>query len=293
MSESNHTMLMKRIGTSAVPEEKANQFKPEVCRNAGLVNVAPSPLVEKSDKLGPQYFSNNLDTGTKHEDNVRLLKVADISDAIELSVAASEALLIHEVMESGSTTKSLSASAILEVALRVKQARLEGFKEALKFSHEESSDIDCLSDLDESTMADAYEEVGLSISPVAQHDCDSISQVKDTYAIENCGSDDKLIYEEHGTPGVDSSDIFTKQKSKDIKSYGIQSKEDLALESFSSDRRKKCIDDLAQGLETSCVAVDVNSMLNCSIQENPDISSTKKVEIHFLRDVGLSFLFQS
>lgn len=211
----------------------------------------------------------------KNKDNVRRLKVADISDAVELLVAASEALLIHELVESESTTKSLSPSAIVDVALRVKQARMEDFKNSLNLAHDESSDSDCLSDMDDSTMEDAYKEVGLSVSAVTQCDCDSISLVKDTYATKNCGSVGKCIYKGHETLGFDSADISTKQKLSESKSYCIQSKAHLVLESFDNGSRKKHIS-LAQGLETSR-EVGVDSILNYAIQENTDISSTYKV----------------
>ncbi|KAF3434232.1 hypothetical protein FNV43_RR25335 [Rhamnella rubrinervis] len=60
--------------------------------------------------------------------SVKYHKDANISEAVELSTAASEALVIHETMKSDS--EALEAAAVLEVALRVKQARLDCLEHA-------------------------------------------------------------------------------------------------------------------------------------------------------------------
>ncbi|KAK1277302.1 hypothetical protein QJS04_geneDACA003612 [Acorus gramineus] len=93
----------------------------------------------------------------------------DVSNAVELAVAASEALTISELFNSG---EILQAKSILEVALRVKQARNEYIADALGV---EIDECDHLSELDEETMADAYEDVGISCTQVVVAASDHLS----------------------------------------------------------------------------------------------------------------------
>lgn len=256
---------------SIFPEEKAKKYKLKASQDADSTYL-PTSLLPKSDNLSPQYTRNNLDNGTKHGDHVKLVEVDDITAAVELSIAASEALLIHEMIDSGQTESSLSASAILEVALRVKQARVECYIEASNIVDEETSDIDYLSDLDDSTMKDAYEEVGLTICALHLPGSDlNISQVRDTYSLENKEGDEKLYREDLDGLGVDSADISTKQRPQDFASFGIQLKGNNAFEPFDDVKQKNLSDDFSLGPEPSDIAFDVN------VPETPENVSTTKV----------------
>jgi hypothetical protein len=98
----------------------------------------------------------------KEKSKVECFKNDDISDAVELSIAASEALVIHDLVKTESISETLS-TAVLEIALRVKQARLEGSEDGILSSSVESDCSDSLSDLNDFLMEDAYEDIGLPV----------------------------------------------------------------------------------------------------------------------------------
>lgn len=97
---------------------------------------------------------------------------ADANDAVELSIAASEAMVISEMVKSTLQSEHLPAAAILEIALRVKQARKECSSDILEdvsaYPSDEPGENDLLSDLDENTMADACDDVGISLTQIAE-----------------------------------------------------------------------------------------------------------------------------
>ena len=251
-----------------------------------------------------------MDNGAKSEDHVKPVEVDDITAAVKLSIAASEALLIHEIIDSGQTTNSLSASAILEVALHVKQARLEGYIEASNIMHEETSDVDYLSDLDDSMMKGAYEDVGLNLCDFHLPSSDlNISQVNDTYSLENCNGDEKMDYEDAHRLGVNSADLVTKLQPNDSTCFGIPPKRNDAIKQpedstcfglplkgndalvpFDNVKQKKFSKDLSQGPRTLDIASDMNVLETPEIisttnvvEETPGIiSTTKVVEINIL-----------
>ncbi|XP_004514094.1 uncharacterized protein [Cicer arietinum] len=99
----------------------------------------------------------------KEKPKVKCFKSDDISDAVELSIAASEALVIHDLVKTESVSETLNTEVVLEIALRVKQARLEGLEDIFLSSSVESDCSDSLSDLNDFLMEDAYEDIGLPI----------------------------------------------------------------------------------------------------------------------------------
>lgn len=172
-----------------------------------------------------------------------------IKDAIELAVAASEALTIHDVLKDDEPTLELSAasSVVLEAAIRVKKARLEELRETLTSSIEESNEIDFdfCSDPDELTMADAYEDVGLT---VANNHSDlsaygSISHVKDSFASESYISNAKQKCNDHGGLDVDS----LKQQHKQV--------------------TKEHVEYVALGIENADLACDIDPVFSCSVEQ--------------------------
>ncbi|EYU26927.1 hypothetical protein MIMGU_mgv1a0197462mg, partial [Erythranthe guttata] len=132
--------------------------------NAGAVNMCPTAELLKLDE------------------DVDFAEASD--DAVELCIAASEALAINEVVEGDSFVKSSSALAILEASLQVKQARLEVWKNNLSGSIDVLSEIDNLSDLDDIIMGSAYEDTGIHFDELLGNEL-SVSQVKDTFDSAN------------------------------------------------------------------------------------------------------------
>ncbi|KAJ7949399.1 BRCT domain-containing protein [Quillaja saponaria] len=74
--------------------------------------------------------------------------------------------------KTGPVSETLPTAALLEASLRMKQARMEGLEECFQQPIENCEWSDSLSDLNDFSMADAYEDVGLSYSVSnEQHDC--------------------------------------------------------------------------------------------------------------------------
>ncbi|KAK9123338.1 hypothetical protein Sjap_012940 [Stephania japonica] len=151
--------------TSPCREKETNQQK-----MVNETNIANDQVSFKSG-MDLNFKVHNLTKSEKigkpnETERCRNLISSDIKDAIELSIAASEALVISEIAEADSATEALSASAILEVALHMKQARngwclnrLESVSDCIT---DEVDETDQLLDLDEDIMLDAFEDVGLS-----------------------------------------------------------------------------------------------------------------------------------
>ncbi|XP_072969200.1 uncharacterized protein [Typha angustifolia] len=111
----------------------------------------------KTEKNSGQKFLGEVDP--------RKLK-AGIGDAVELSIAASEAIVIAEMVCHSLHSDSLPAAAILEAALRLKQARNQFFLNDTEadstFVDHEVDETNLLLELDENSMSDAFRDVGLS-----------------------------------------------------------------------------------------------------------------------------------
>lgn len=124
---------------------------PEVCR------------VARKDITKPVGARRHQPSGGKVD--VQKLRNADANDAVELSIAASEAMVIAEMLLNDCQPDKLTAAA-LEAALRVKEARKQCFLEETEHdcgSFENGLDeSDWLAELDEVGMLDAFEDVGLS-----------------------------------------------------------------------------------------------------------------------------------
>uniref|UniRef100_J3LU16 BRCT domain-containing protein n=1 Tax=Oryza brachyantha TaxID=4533 RepID=J3LU16_ORYBR len=102
--------------------------------------------------------------------DVRKLRNADVHDAVELSIAASEAMVIAEMIRLDSESDKLTTTA-LEAALHVKEARKQCFVVELENSNgspeSDLDETDGLSELDETEMLDAFQDVGLSLAQTA------------------------------------------------------------------------------------------------------------------------------
>lgn len=173
-------LSVEQLATSVASREKT--LSKRNCEAFGLSILPLNSIPEPVEKSVSQPPSNRKDYGEKF--SVKYRKGANINEAVELATAASEALVIHEIMKSDS--EALEAAAVLEVALRVKQARLDCLEHASNCLSEETDKNDSLSDLDDFEMADAFEDAGLSSSIYDQCICSStVSQVKETPVSQN------------------------------------------------------------------------------------------------------------
>ncbi|KAG5539259.1 hypothetical protein RHGRI_019722 [Rhododendron griersonianum] len=243
---------------------------------------------ETLDHICPQSVSKDKDAKTNCEEDDGYHMVCDINNAVELSIAASEALVINDMLKSSSSTESLAAAAVLEVALRVKQARLQCLKDCFHFSTEDMDETDLLSG-DDLHMADAYGDVGLTISNVDdRHACPSVtSQVKDTPSSQNHnGGDDKYKHECHGPPNV-VCDIPGKQQS----TYFLdmeKEEQDLPVEDTDFGRQRKWVDDLTSDLDTSVVASHCDSLLHDPFLANSYVPATTELGLQ-----GVNFAMEN
>ncbi|KAF6155260.1 hypothetical protein GIB67_019786, partial [Kingdonia uniflora] len=148
------------LETSEYVEDKSFQNQMEVKNNVADMQFKPKSRIP----LNSQPSTLRKDSKRKK------YKSADVKDAIELSIAASEALAISELVKTGSDFDILPDSTVLEVALRVKQTRNELYQDALDIISgcmtDEVDETELLNDLDEETMAAAFEDVGLSLTQV-------------------------------------------------------------------------------------------------------------------------------
>ncbi|KAL8161837.1 hypothetical protein V2J09_013326 [Rumex salicifolius] len=185
----------------------------------------------------------------------------ELSDAVELSTAASEALVMYELIKGEPYSGALSSTNILELALKVKQTRLEWLNDAITFSNSNDtiSRSDVLSDLDDSDMEDAYGDVGLSRTT---YPITSVSQVVET-------SISKQHLREDGTAG-------SKQESQeyDICSTGAKNQLevlhiDLAVDSADAETENLVMNDDHLDLIPT-IACDDNLMMHQLHQRNSD-----------------------
>lgn len=117
--------------------------------------------------------------------DVQKLCNADVNDAIELSIAASEAMVIAEMLLDDSQSDKLAATAI-EAALHVKVARKQFYFEetehACGSSQNDLDETDWLAELDEAEMVDVFQDVGLSLVHTA---CSSQDQNTGDLKLQN------------------------------------------------------------------------------------------------------------
>lgn len=191
-TNSNKVLRVKQTEISTGSRDYSNHLKLD--NDDANLNLSPQTSFPRTvENLGVQSARQ-----CKDKLNVRCHKYSDIHSAVELSISASEALVIHELVNSESASEALSTAAILEATLQVKQARLKGLEDGFHYPDREIEETDLLSDLDDLTMADAYEDVGLSsVGPNEKLVCSSdASVVKETPFSENhhrCDNGFKLV----------------------------------------------------------------------------------------------------
>ncbi|KAI3445176.1 hypothetical protein Pfo_001841 [Paulownia fortunei] len=239
-TESNCPFVIQPLENSGILGQK--DVKLSLFCNAGAVNLSPTMQLERP------VNKNEL---LKYDENVNSSEAA--ADAVELCIAASEALVINEVIESDSFAKS-STSAILEASLQVKQARLEVWKNTFSGSIHVISEVDNLSDLDDITMESAHEDVGIHLNELPGNELPgnelSVSQVKDTFDSEY---DENLKHEKASASAkicVKSCDCSYTHRMEGVIDNDIQLRKDLATECLDGDTRKRVIGNPVCGLGT-------------------------------------------
>ncbi|KAL2920979.1 Mediator of DNA damage checkpoint protein 1 [Bienertia sinuspersici] len=161
-----HTQDDKLSSASAISDTR-EKIQSSTGHDSSKLNFVPSTSSDHYSRQfakQPPLSNNDVGQNTLETLDSKCAECDDIIGAVELSVAASEALVIHRVVQSGSLYEAMSASAILEVALRVKQARLDELKDSSCCCKDSGNTVDILSDLGESDMEDAYKDVGLTAS---------------------------------------------------------------------------------------------------------------------------------
>ncbi|KAI3683192.1 hypothetical protein L1987_83692 [Smallanthus sonchifolius] len=242
-SEFNQALLVQEAEAKVIPEEGEAYIVPSQQKGNLGITGPKSPSFKEQKEVNPKVDAR--------------CRKADINDTIELAVAASEALIIYKVLKD-----ELIASSVLEAAIRVKQARLENLGSC---SIEESNevDFDFLSDLDYLTMADAYEDVGLTVTSHGNlSGYGSISHVNDSFASENYISSAKQKCNECGDLEVESDSISPK-KDKHIKNVKILLK-GSGLESFECVTHKEHVDYESENANLAC---DVDPVFSCSVDQ--------------------------
>ncbi|XP_023550837.1 uncharacterized protein LOC111808859 isoform X1 [Cucurbita pepo subsp. pepo] len=157
--------------------------------NAGDANLSPhSNNRDIVDNVVCKSVTNTEDNVNRwrEKSDVGCLKNAEVNNAIELSVVASEALVIHDLLKAELDSEAVSVESVLEVSIRVKQTRVELLESAYESLNEEVDLSDSLSDLDDLLMRDAFDDVGFPCSILSSDRCETIcSDVQDTPVNEN------------------------------------------------------------------------------------------------------------
>lgn len=245
---------MQKIETSVALKDNHH----EMSYNSGDLNMLPR---SSNPEPCPLYPSNSKDNGEKF--SVRHLKDAEINDAVELSIAASEALVIHEIVKGKPNVEALVTIDALEVSLRVKQARLEWLQDSFGSSVVETDDNDSLSDLDDFAMVDAFEDIGLICSTSDQNiNASAISHVKETPASGNhCSRADHSGCIELCVQQVNFDGISTQKQFEDIPNLDAIPRKDLPLESLDSDRQEKVFGAHVFGSNTPNMARETDPLM--------------------------------
>lgn len=263
---------LRQVENLTTPGEKPSQSKLEhAARVVTLLPLTSNPRSVSSEK--------DCKRMNKEKPSIKGLKVAEVHDAVELSIAASEALVIHELLKSESPSEAITAASVLEVALRVKQARIEALEDSFHYPSEETEDVDFLSDLADSTMANAFADVGLS--DLGSHDQSSggsiISRVADTPISEKCfGFEDKSNYVDPGAHNVDISDISIQKQSEEILDVDIGPR-NFPLGYLYCEGQANPSDDPAFDLPPSFVS-PINPTLDQSVQDNSNVEGFDQME---------------
>ncbi|KAK4363198.1 hypothetical protein RND71_018439 [Anisodus tanguticus] len=181
---------------------KSSHALPVQCVQIPIVAEGKAKELKVDNFAASGKGSNNANKGEGHERNASLHEVNHMDDAVELSIAASEALVIQEIPEIDSLSES-------------EDLRMEDAFQDVGLSACDSGDLN-------------FEDL-------------SLSHVKDTFAsqIQRCsGKLEKKGAVLHGIDSLQPGDGFAKLSSNDIECES-QLKVDERLGSFSDDGQRK------------------------------------------------------
>ncbi|KAI3834875.1 hypothetical protein MKW98_015988 [Papaver atlanticum] len=155
-------------------------------KKGGVIATLTTKSRMFSSRTGYLIRGNKIDMKKNQEQND--VKFADMNkDTIELAIAASEALVISEIVKGDSA--SFPVASVVDIALRVKQARnsvcSDGLDRISDFVAMEFSETDLLSDLDEDDIADAFDDVGLSATQLDTMCCSSSVKKNECSSLQN------------------------------------------------------------------------------------------------------------
>ncbi|ONM10720.1 BRCA1 C Terminus domain containing protein expressed [Zea mays] len=162
----------------------------------------PTKVARKEISIQPDTIRHRRHGFNGGKVDVRKLRNVDVNDAIELSIAASEAMVIAEMILDDSQPDK-SAAAAIEAALHVKEARKQFYFEepqhACGSSEGGLDEIDWLAELDESEMVDAYQDVALSLIHIAcssqDHNTGDLKQQNSHPTCPPCDADTHILWD--------------------------------------------------------------------------------------------------
>ncbi|PKI68728.1 hypothetical protein CRG98_010785 [Punica granatum] len=169
---------------------RVSNLKEDVCQPVEIEGAGQlEEMIQVSNFREAATKPVEIDGARQREERVKVPKLeeAEIDHAVELSIAASEALVINELVESDSALRYLPMIAVVEMALRIKQARLEDLKNPPHGTIGGTGKDRPPVELDNISEMDAFKDVGVSSS---DHDdpgiCDlDVSCVEETPISKN------------------------------------------------------------------------------------------------------------
>lgn len=250
--------------------------------NAGVEDFPPQSINKDIvDNVVCQSLTNTED----HEEqcgeklDVGNIKNAEVDDAIELSVVASEALTIHDLLKAELDSEALSVEAVLGVSIQLKRARIELLESACESLNEEVDLSDSLSDLDDLIMRDALDDVGLPCSFLDSDRCETIGfNVEDTPVNENQSTHNSQC---NSLAMTSQQDILRNGVSlKQFEENPVVTRpEGLPLEHVNFDIQNQLFDDVVLASTSSNYCKYDDSMLQHSAQNESDEFVVKQVKV--------------
>ncbi|KAF4401061.1 hypothetical protein G4B88_013902 [Cannabis sativa] len=246
--------IISRVQQFENPVARKENSCPKISCSAGGLDMHPRNSKPEPCQKYPGKSKNPL----RHykEFNVGHLKDSELYDAVKLSIAASEALVIHEIANSRSDLEEIISTDLLEVTLRVKQTRLEWLEDSFDLSTKETDELDSLSDLDDFAMTDAFEDVGLTCDTYnLQVSGSAVSHVKETPASQNCFRyDNHSVSTELWARQINFDDIATPNQLENNLNLDTVEITDLSLDSLNCERDNNLIDGSTPSLNASAIA---------------------------------------
>ncbi|KAJ3669355.1 hypothetical protein LUZ60_011305 [Juncus effusus] len=237
------------------------------------VNFQKSPCIIENSKLETNKPSNTTNPFLESQETIIkkiniqkddfTLSQTDIEEAIELSIAASEAMVISKLALNEFNNLSFHSSGAIQAAIRVKQARneleKEGFNHFMYNSDREIDYSDLFMDLDEFEMADAFNDVGL---------CDNLSNIG-SYNEIDANTDSTLVPCSLKENGNLNTPLNLREENMDINQNLEPSINDFAELEKEQEVRNTHTRKKIKGLfiqETSFISESINTIKNTPLE---------------------------